>query len=211
MKRIATLVLGVATVGVALTGCGAPAVGENEDASAVAESSAPIVTEEAIVPQGTTRDNPIPFAESYTFEDIGEAGGPAWKVTIDQPYDMGEEILADAVATYGDNEDYLQYSRPEAGTIFLGYTGTVERLLDFPMSPGSDLDIAIVGSDGNTYNAITMYVGGPEENIVNISEMYAPATARFSDVQVVPEGVTAAQVLVTMRNTGERIYFGTAG
>lgn len=209
MKRIGAMVLGAAIVGAALTGCSAPAAVQEEDAPVAAESSAPIVTEEAIVQKGT-RDNPIPFAESYTFEDIGEAGGPAWKVTIDQPYDMGEEILADAIATYGDNEDYLVYARPEAGTIFLGYTGTVERLLDFPMSPGGDLDIAIVGSDGNTYNAITMGVGGPEENIVNISEMYAPATARFSDVQIVPEGVTAAQVLVTMRNTGERIYFGSA-
>lgn len=55
----------------------------------------------------------------------------------------------------------------------MGYTGTVERL----------------GSDGNTYNMLTLGVGGPEEYLVNIAEMYAPATARFSDVQVVPEGV----------------------
>lgn len=75
----------------------------------------------------------------------------------------------------------------------MGYTGTVERL----------------GSDGNTYNMLTLGVGGPEEYLVNIAEMYAPATARFSDVQVVPEGVTAGQVLVTMTNTGERVYFGT--
>lgn len=85
----------------------------------------------------------------------------------------------------------------------------MERLLDFPSSPGSDLELALVGSDGNTYNAITIGVGGPEENIVNIADMYAPATARFSDVQIVPEGVSGGQVLVTMRNTGEAIYFGT--
>lgn len=202
------MMLGTLVVGAALAGCSAPSPGENEDAPVAVESSAPVVTEEAVIDEGT-RQNPIPFGQSYTFEDLGEAGGPAWTVTIDQPYDMGEEILADAIATYGDNEDYLIYARPEAGTIFLGYTGTVERLLDFPSSPGSDLDLAIVGSDGNTYNAITLGVGGPEENIVNISEMYAPATARFSDVQIVPEGVTAGQVLVTMRNTGEAIYFGT--
>lgn len=209
MKRIGAMLLGATVIGAALAGCSAPAAVQSEGTPVASSTPSPSVTE-AAVEQGT-RNNPIPFGQAYTFEDIGEAGGPAWKVTIDEPYDMGEEILADAVAKYGDNEDYLVYARPEAGTIFLGYTGTAERLLEYPAQPGSDLDLAIVGSDGKTYEAITMGVGGPEENIVNISDMYAPASARFSDVQIVPQGVTAAQVLVTMRNTGEAIYFGTAG
>ena len=200
--------VGVAAMVLLLTGCGAAESAPAESAQVAQSEPAPTPTQDVAEPAGT-RTNPVPFGESYTFEDIGEAGGPAWKVTIDQPRDMGEEILADAVGKYGDNEDYLKYARPEAGSIFLGYTGTVERLLDFPMSPGTDLDLAIIGSDGNTYNRLAFGVGGPEENIVNIAEMYAPATARFSDVQVVPQGVAAAQVLVTMRNTGERIYFGT--
>lgn len=204
--------MGIAAMGLLLTGCGAAESAPIESAPGVEEEAVstptPTVEEVEVEPAGT-RANPIPFGQSYTFEDIGEAGGPAWTVTIDQPRDMGPEILAEAVELYGDNEDYLQYSRPEAGTLFLGYTGTVERLLDYPASPGSDLDLAIVGSDGNTYNAITIGVGGPEEAIQNISDMYAPATARFSDVQIMPEGVTAGQVLVEMRNTGEMIYFGT--
>lgn len=209
MKRMGAWAIGAVAMVLLLTGCGTATPPAAETSQAVkSEETTPIPTAEAPELAGT-RENPIPFAQAYTFEDIGEAGGPAWKVTIDQPRDMGPEILADAVSKYGDNEDYLQYARPEAGKLFIGYTGTLERLLDFPMAPGYDLELAIVGSDGNTYNALTMGVGGPEENIVNIAEMYAPATARFSDVQVMPEGVTAAQVLVTMRNTGERIYFGT--
>lgn len=102
MKRIGAMLLGAMVAGAALTGCSAPAPGENEDAPVAAESSAPVITEEAVVDEGS-RQNPIPFGQSYTFEDLGEAGGPAWTVTIDQPYDMGEEILADAVETYGDN------------------------------------------------------------------------------------------------------------
>lgn len=200
--------LGVAALGLLLTGCGAAESAPAGSAPAAEAEVETTPTQEAAVEPAGTRANPIPFGEAYTFEDIGEAGGPAWKVTIDQPRDMGEEILAEAVELYGDDESYLQYSRPEAGEVFLGYTGTLERLLDYPMAPGYDLTTEIVGSDGNTYNAITLGVGGPEGSISNIPDMYAPATARFSDVQVVPEGVTAGQVLVTMRNTGERIYFG---
>lgn len=201
-------IVGVAVLGLLLTGCGAAESAPAESAP-IAEAE-PTPTQEAAEAEAAgTRSNPIPFGQSYTFDDIGEAGGPAWTVTIDQPRDMGEEILAAARELYGDDESYLQYSRPEAGTVFMGYTGTLERLLDYPMAPGYDLDVAVVGSDGNTWSAITAGVGGPEENIVNIGEMYAPATARFSDVQALPEGITVAQVLVTMRNTGERIYFGT--
>lgn len=207
MKRMGVWFVGVAAMGMLLTGCGAAETAPAESAP-VAEAQ-PTPTQEAAAEPAGTRQNPVPFGEAYTFEDIGEAGGPAWKVTIDQPRDMSAEILAAAVEKYGDDESYLAPSRPEAGTTFVGYTGTLERLLDTPMAPGYDLELAVVGSDGNTYNAIAFGVGGPEENIVNIAEMYAPATARFSDVQVVPEGVTAGQVLVTMRNTGERIYFGT--
>ena len=205
MRRTGAWLAVIAVTTAVLTGCGAtqsaPAASEPD----VAVSSP---TPEATTSTGT-RAQPVPFGDSYTFADIGEAGGPAWKVTIDEPRDMSAEILAKAVAQYGDNEDYLKYARPDAGETFVGYTGTVERLLDVPREPGADLDLAVVGSDGNTYEALAFGVGGPEENIANLAEMYASATARFSDVQVVPQGVTAAQVLVTMRNTGERIYFGT--
>ena len=87
----------------------------------------------------------------------------------------------------------------------------VSVVLGFSEKDAGSLYMAqvIIGSDGNTYNMLTLGVGAPEEYLVNIAEMYAPATARFSDVQVVPEGVTAGQVLVTMTNTGERVYFGT--
>lgn len=208
MKKTAALA-GLIIAAIALAGCSAEP--ERQDAATTPEATPEQVEEVAdeVVEPGS-RENPIPFGESYTFEDLGEAGGPAWTVIIDEPRDMSEEILADAVATYGDDESYLATFRPEPGTTFLGYTGTLERLLDWPASPGSDLDTALIGSDGNTYNMLVFGIGGPEEDLVNISEMYAPATSRFSNVQVVPEGVAAEQVLVTMQNTGERIYFGDA-
>lgn len=202
MKKTAA-VAGLIAFGMALAGCAAAT--EAKEPTTTPEPSVEAVEEAA--PQGT-RENPVPFGESYTFENLGEAGGPAWTVTIDEPRDMGAEILAEATELYGDDESYLATFRPEPGTIFLGYTGTVERLLDTPADPGSDLDNALIGTDGNTYNAIVLGIGGPEEALVNIAEMYSPATARFSDVQVVPEGVDAGQVLITMRNTGESIYFG---
>lgn len=195
---------------IALSACTASSPEATEtSAPPVTSSSSPTPTAEQEQPRGT-RENPIPFGESVTFEDLGEAGGPAWTVTVDEPRDMGPEILAAAIELYGaDDESYLASSRPQPGTLFMGYTGTVERLLDYPAAPGYDLETDLIGSDGNTYNMLTLGVGGPEEYLVNIAEMYAPATARFSDVQVVPEGVTAGQVLVTMTNTGERVYFGT--
>lgn len=194
--------------GVALTACAVStsAVVETEGPR-VSASASPTPTAEAEQPRGT-RQNPIPFSESVTFEDP-EGGGPTWTVTIDEPRDMGPEILAEAIELYGDDdESYLAPSRPEPGTFFLGYTGTVERLSDAPASPGYDLETALIGTDGNTYNMIVL-VGGPEEALFNIAEMYSPATARFSDVQAVPEGVTWGQVLVTLESTGERVYFGT--
>lgn len=166
-------------------------------------------TPSAEAPAAGTRANPIPFGQPHIFEDVGEAGGPAWSVTIDEPRDMSAEILAFAVETYGsEDESYLSSSRPDPGSTFLGFTGTVERLLDSPATPGSDLDTALISEDGNTYSALLLFVSPPEEYITNIAEMYKPATARFANVQPVPEGTVAEQVMVIMRNTGERIYFG---
>lgn len=156
-----------------------------------------------------TRENPVPFGQSYTFEDIGEAGGPAWTVTIDEPRDMSAEIFAAAVDLYGsEDESYLSPSRPDPGETFLGFTGTVERLMDAPATPGSDLTTALISADGKTFDVLQLGVTPPEEYLTNISEMYKPAQAKFSNVQPVPQGAVAQQVMVTMRNTGERVYFG---
>lgn len=203
----ATLVL----AGFVLGACAGTPASPSASTTVAAEATAtPAASAEAELVKGT-RENPIPYGEPYTFEDIGEMGGPAWKVTIDEPRDMSAEILASAVEIYGDeDESYLASSRPPEGTYFLGYTGSVERLLDFPASPGADLETDLIGSDGQTYTDLALGFTPPEEYISNISEMYAPAVSRFADVQVVPLGVTAGQVLVTMLNTGERVYFGVS-
>lgn len=198
--------------GLVLAACAGPAPAPTAPTTSEAETevsvepTAPPADEEVI--RGT-RESPIPYGEAYTFEDIGEAGGPAWTVIIDEPRDMSEEILASAVEMYGDNEDYIYTSRPPEGSTFLGYTGSVERLMDFPSYPGADLETDLIGSNGQTYTDLALFFTPPEAYITDIAEMYAPAVSRFSDVQIVPLGTTAQQVLVTMRNTGERIYFGT--
>jgi hypothetical protein len=168
---------------------------------------APTVTEQED-PRGS-RTNPFPFGEPVVIEVEGETDGPAWEVTVDQPRDMSAEILAAAVEAYGDeDESYLASSRPEPGTTFAGFTGTVERLIDTPAQPGADLDTAVIGSDGQTYDSLTLFVSPPEDYLSDISEMYRPATAAFSNIQVVPEGTTVQQVLVIATFTGARYYFG---
>ena len=205
MKRIATLVLGVVTVGVALTGCSAPAVGENEDAPVVAESSAPIVTEEAIVQEGT-RETPIPFGGSATVQELGEAGGDAWTVSIAQPYDVSQVILDEAKELFGDDESYLASYRPPEGQIYLGVPLSITRLLDIPEDPFFALTVEFVTSDGRTVQKSNQY-SRANPPLMDVGEMYAPATAAATEVFLVPAGTTG-QVLLTESNSGARFYFG---
>ena len=202
----------LALAGLLLAGCAAPAPTPTTSEPPAAGSAEPTAAapEPVVEDLAGTRQNPIPYGQPYTFEDIGEAGGPAWTVIIDEPRDMSVEILDAAIAVYGEDENYIYTSRPPEGSTFLGYTGSVERLMDFPAAPGYDFETDLIGTDGQTYTDLALFFTPPEDYITDISEMYAPAVSRFSDVQIVPTGTAAQQVLVTMRNTGERIYFGTA-
>lgn len=208
MNRTTGSIAALALTALLLAGCSTTPETVTTPDTMPSTAPSPTPTPEPVEQQLGTRENPIPYGQTVTIEDIGEIGGPAWSVTIDEPRDMSEEILARAVEMYGDDEMYTASSRPEEGATFIGFTGTVGRLMDQPASPGGDLDTSIIGTDGNTYNAVQLGLTPPEEYLFNIAEMYAPATARFSNVQQVPVGTAVGQVLVTMRNTGERFYFG---
>lgn len=198
----------IAIAALTFTACATeqPTEDKSEDVAPVA---APEETEDAqaepAAPEGT-RESPIPYGESYTFAEIGEAGGDAWTVTIHEPADVTQAIIDEAIALYDGDEEYVKHSRPEDGTMFLGVTGTVERLLEHPEDPGFALSVDVISSDGHTINAY-----GPSLDaspaLMDLDEMYAPATADFTEVLTAPEGTTG-QVLVTLNNTGERIYFG---
>lgn len=198
----------IAIAALTFTACATAQPAENKPED-VAPVAAPEETEDAqaetAAPEGT-RESPIPYGESYTFADVGEAGGDAWTVTINEPADVTQAIIDEAVALYDGDESYVSYSRPDEGEIFVGVSGTVERLLDHPEDPGFALDVALISEDGRTLDMSEQYLEASPP-LLDLEEMYAPATADFTEVITAPEGTTG-QVLVTMLNTNERIYFG---
>ena len=209
--QIKSVPTGLAAVALALllTGCGGaptepvttvPSAEESEPAEAVDEP-------EETQPEGT-RENPIPYGGSVTIEEPGEAGGDAWVVTVNEPADITELIVSEAMELYDGDEAYVASSRPAEGEIHLGVSGTVQRLLDTPGDPFLALDVQFITSDGRTLETAP-FSTDTSPWLMDIGEMYAPASSSFTEVFSVPAGTTG-QVLITATDTGERFYFGAA-
>jgi hypothetical protein len=194
----------------ALAGCtGDPA----PQLSTTREFSAEPVPEEAAVDVGT-RDNPLVFGVSATILELGEVdeegevegGGDGWTVTINQPIDVTAAIVDKAMADYDGNEDYVYASRPDEGMMWLGVPGTVQRLLDTPMTPSSAITVQFVTSDGTTLNPAAQH--HPEIGwLMDSLQLFAPASYDFMEVFEVPIG-ESGDVLVTGRESYQQFFWG---
>lgn len=138
------------------------------------------------VDQGT-REHPFAIGDAVTNDD--------WEVTLGEPREAGTEVA---------DENPFNEPAPD-GMEFWIVPVTATYIGDETGLPWIDLEVRFVGSDGRTYSD---YCGVIPDDLQEVDELYADATAEGNTCVVVPTGADGLWTLAA--GWSDPVFFSTS-
>ena len=176
--RSVVLTSAVLALAAVLAACGSTTTNKVAPPAAAPASAA---TEAPAAPTGKagTRTNPAAIGQVVT---ISESGVPKWEVSLSAP-------SLDATAAAAANE----FNEPApASQVYAEVTVNVKRLDSTPADPYFDLDVEFVSAAGTTHSPLDNSVSIDKGALMDLGEMYAPATGSGAVIIAIPVADAAA-------------------